>query len=127
MILELRSAVEAHLGRKISGAVVAIPRLPALYGEDLKDAFEFSGLVLISSYPYWLDLGGFSSETTAVSIANGFGLRSNYTDFEACKYEGSNFPPGPTPSSVLSISYTKEMLTSAWVFLRSGLSPSVYE
>ena len=109
----LRSSVEAHLnGRKISGAVATIPHLPALYEEDLADAFEYVGLIYIPHYPYWN--GGVFCETGAVYVANGFGLCSNYTDLISCDREKRDPSHQPRNENVLSVSYTRGMLTSTW-------------
>lgn len=112
-ILTLRSSVETYLGgRKISGAVATIPHLPALYEEDLADAFEYVGLIYIPHYPYWY--GGIFCETGAVYVANGFGLCSNYTNPISCDHERRNPPHQPQNENVLSVSYTRGMLTSTW-------------
>jgi hypothetical protein len=113
LIHALRTSVEMHLGgRKISGAVATIPHLPALYQEDLEDAFEYAGLIYIPHYPYWY--GGVFYETGAVYVGNGFGMCSNYTDPVSCDYERRNSPHQPMNEKVLSVSYTRSMLTSTW-------------
>jgi hypothetical protein len=113
LILSLRSAVEAHLGgRKISGAVATIPHLPAMYQEDLEDAFEYAGLIYIPHYPYWY--GGIFPESGAVYVGNGFGLCSNYTDPASCEEEKHNPTHQPLHENVLSVSYTGSILTSTW-------------
>lgn len=113
LILALRSSVETHLGgRKISGAAVTIPLLAALYQEDLEDAFEYAGLIYIPHYPYWY--GGLFYEAGAAYIGNGFGLCSNYTDPVGCDRERRNPPHQPMNENVLSVSYTRGLLTSTW-------------
>ncbi|KAI9785905.1 MAG: hypothetical protein M1839_008171 [Geoglossum umbratile] len=113
LILSLRSSVETYLsGRKISGAVATIPHLPALYQEDLEDAFEYAGLIYIPYYPYWF--GGVFYETAAVYAANGFGLCSDYKDPVSCDHERKNPPHQPRNENVLCVSYTRGMLASTW-------------
>ncbi|KAK2781571.1 hypothetical protein FQN53_000512 [Emmonsiellopsis sp. PD_33] len=113
LVLSLRSATETHLsGTKISGAVATIPHLPALYQEDLEDAFEYAGLIYIPHQPYWN--GGLLSETAAVYAGNGFGMCSNYTDDELCQDEKRNPPYQAVNENVLSISYTRNALISTW-------------
>ncbi len=81
LIAMLRSAVEKYLGQTISGAAVTLPHLPALYGEDLEDAFEYLGLIHLTSSPYWLAQR--YCEPGAVYAGHGFGLCTNYTDIPA--------------------------------------------
>jgi hypothetical protein len=110
LILALRFSVETHLGgRKISGAAVTIPSLPGLYEEDLVDAFDHAGLIYVPHWPYWR--GGRFHELGAVYTGNGFGLCSNYTDPISCEHEKRN---PPQHENVLSVSYTREILTSTW-------------
>jgi hypothetical protein len=113
LILALRSSVEAHLGgRKISGATASAPYLAALYEEDLADAFEYAGLIYIPHWPYTLN--HLFTEHSAVYAGNGFGLCSNYTDIDACERERFNPPNQPINENVLSVSYTRAILTSTW-------------
>lgn len=121
LITSLRSAVEAHLdGYRISGAVATIPHLAAIYQEDLKDAFEYVGLIYLPSYPYWY--GGIFPESGAAYTANGFGLCSNYTDQASCEEEKRNPPNQPSHEHILSISYTTGILTSTWSLESMGFS-----
>lgn len=91
---------------------MTIPLLAALYQEDLEDAFEYAGLIYIPHYPYWY--GGLFHETGAVYVGNGFGLCSNYTDPVGCDRERKNPPHQPMNENVLSVSYTRGLLTSTW-------------
>ncbi|KAI1843311.1 hypothetical protein JX266_010485 [Neoarthrinium moseri] len=107
-IQTLRAAAETTLGNSpVSGAVVTVAHIPALYAEDLEDAFEYAGLIYLAHYPYWY--GGVSHETSAAYAGNGFGLCSNYTDMEACDDE-----PGSQHENVLSAALTAGLLTSTW-------------
>lgn len=128
MILHLRSAVESHLGgREISGAVVTIPHLAALYLEDIDDALEYAGLISVGTWPYWNGIGGFFSEGSAVYTGNGFGLCSNYTDVVSCKQEGIHPPPESRHENVLSISYTRGLVSSTWSTKGLSFGTSVRE
>lgn len=113
-IKTLRASVETYLGgSKISGAVVTIPHLPALYAEDLKDSFEYTGPIYIPDYPYWY--GHMFMETGAVYNANGFGLCSNYTDVAGCEKEKQDPPPRERNDEyILSVSYTRILLSSTF-------------
>jgi hypothetical protein len=113
VIYALRSSVEKHLGRNIAGAVVAIPDLPALYQEDVQDAFEYAGLIYIPDYPYWY--GRLYFESGAVYVGNGFGICSNYTDSVSCDDEKRSAVQKGR-DNFLSVSYTEDMLSStlAW-------------
>ena len=113
MILHLRSAVESHLGgRKIAGVVVTIPHLAALYREDIDDALEYTELISVGTWPCWNGIGGFFPEASAVYAGNGFGLCSNYTDVVSCEREGIHPPPESMPENVLSVSYTRGLVSS---------------
>jgi hypothetical protein len=112
LISSLRSAVEEHLGRKISGAVPTIPYLTALYQEDLEDAFEYVGLFYIPYWPLWH--GGIFPETGASYVGNGFRLCTNYTDPVSCEEEKRNPPHQQPQEHTLSISYTERILTSSY-------------
>lgn len=112
-IQTLCSAAETRLdGRAIAGAVVTVPHLAALYGEDLQDAFEYIGLIYLAGYPYWY--GNLFFETGAAYVGNGFGVCSNYTDIEGCRAERQHPPHQPRGENVLSVGFTSEMLTSTW-------------
>lgn len=115
--------MESHLdGRKISGAVATIPHLAAMYQEDLEDAFEYVGLIYLPHYPYWY--GGIFPESGAVYAGNGFGLCSNYTDQASCEEEKRNPPHQPLHESVLSVSYTRGILTLTWSIESMGFAYS---
>ena len=112
LILSLHLEVETYLGRKISGAVATVPHLPALYSEDLLDAFEYAGLIYIPQEPYWWLLGIFP-ETCGAYITNGFGTcTTNYTDIPSCQEERVNSIYQPQQETILSISYSSTWLIS---------------
>lgn len=112
LILALRSEIEKYLGRKVAGGTVAITPFPALYEEDLADAFDYAGLIYVPQWPYWR--GGLFLETHAVYLANGFGTCSNYTDIVSCDQELRHPPHQPLHENVLSVSYTRDMLATTW-------------
>jgi hypothetical protein len=91
-----------------------------MYQENLKDAFDYVGLIYIPHYPYWYD--GIFPESGAVYAANGFGLCSNYTDIATCKEERENLPHQPHHENVLSVSYMSSILSSTWSIESMGLA-----
>ncbi|KAE9374830.1 hypothetical protein N431DRAFT_557054 [Stipitochalara longipes BDJ] len=52
VIKDLRTAVESRLGHEISAVTITIPTIVALYEEDLRDAFAYSGLQYVEIYAY---------------------------------------------------------------------------
>ncbi len=116
MIQSLRAAVEAQVGHKISAASITIPRLQALYQEDLEDAFQYVGLTYLDTSPYWG--GELLSETAAVYVGNGFGLCSNYTDIPSCDEMEHQSPD----EYILSVSYTRTTLTSTLAEAGNGFA-----
>src|SRR5947209_96629 len=88
LIIQLRAAVEQHLGHPISTAVIARPNLPGLPREDLEDAMEYAGLRTLHSYYSFGDI----SETAAAAAGMSLGLCSNYANIKACEDEQPTFP-----------------------------------
>lgn len=116
MTSHLRNEVEIRIGQRITAAVVTVPNLPALYEEDLQDAFAYLRLTYLSNTPYWM--GGIFYETAATYVGNGFGLCSNYTDLVGCQEEYTR----GKQESILSICYTRTSLTSTMARQRMGFA-----
>lgn len=115
MLSDLRTAVEEKVG-PIETAAVTTMHLPALYDEDLHDAFEYVGLKYIT-FP----VGDFGHnilyETAAAFAGYGFGLCSDYqADPEACKNEQWNM----TDQSVMAVGYTDTALSVSLSVVRSA-------
>lgn len=104
MISDLRARVEEHTGGPIDSASLTTMHLPALYFEDLNDAFEYVGLKFL---PYSELSSHTLYETMAAYAGYGNGLCSNYTDQKACHREQRSMPD----DVVMPILYTRNVLT----------------
>lgn len=91
--------------------MITVPHLIALYTEDVQDAAEYLGLIYIPDVQYWWRSGIFP-ESGAAYAGNGFGYCENYTDISSCDEENQHPIHQPSNEVVLSISYSKTMLTS---------------
>ena len=115
MLSDLRTSVEDRVG-PITIAAVTTMHLPALYDEDLHDAFEFIGLKYIT-FPVG-DVGhNILYETSAAFAGYGFGLCSDFKyDPEACKNEQWNMPD----RAVMAVVYTDTALSVSLSMMRSA-------
>ena len=112
MVSSLRDQVEEQTGRDIKAASVAIPHLPALYHEDLLDAFEYAGLEYLK-IPVRYDM---LYETNAAYAGYGFGLCSDYHAIKACDEVQADMPQ----DTVMAILYTRTALTVSLSVLKSA-------
>lgn len=115
MLSGLRTAVEERVG-PITTAAVTTMHLPALYDEDLHDAFEYVGLEYLT-FPVG-DVGhNILYETSAAFAGYGYGLCSDYKDDpEACKDEQWNM----TDRAVMAVLYTDTALSVSLSVIRSA-------
>ncbi|GAP91914.1 hypothetical protein SAMD00023353_7200360 [Rosellinia necatrix] len=97
-------------GEPISAAVVSIPHLAALYGEDLYDAFDFLSLLPLKTHPYW-DLRPVQAAMAAYA-GNGRGLCRDYRNATACRAEEEEEGKGPLRHA-LAVGYTRTSLTAS--------------
>lgn len=115
MLSGLRTVVEERVGPIMTAAVTTM-HLPALYDEDLHDAFEYVGLEYIT-FPVG-DVGhNILYETSAAFAGYGYGLCSDYeADPEACKNEQWNM----TDRAVMAVVYTDTALSVSLSVIRSA-------
>lgn len=113
MISDLRAQVESQTGMPVDSATVTTLHLPALYYEDLHDAFEYVGLTYL---PYMFFDHYVLYEISAVYAGYGYGLCSNYTDHDACKREEHGMPPEVD----MAILFTRNVLTVSLSITRSA-------
>ncbi|KAI0198476.1 hypothetical protein F4808DRAFT_462769 [Astrocystis sublimbata] len=106
MIKTLRECASKFVNEPVSAAAVSIPYLAALYGEDLRDAFEHLSLAYIEFFPFSL-FRPIHATITAYA-GNGLGLCADYKD-EACKEEESHIPY----IYALAVSFTHTSLTTS--------------
>lgn len=116
MLSELRARVEEQVGSIISAGVTT-PHLVALYGEDLRDAFEYLGLENVV-FPVGYPGHHMLYQTSAAYAGYGFGLCPSYTDPVACKGEEWDM----LPITVMAVSYTRTVLTVSLSIVASAYS-----
>lgn len=115
MLSGLRTVVEERVGPIMTAAVTTM-HLPALYDEDLHDAFEYIGLEYITFSVG--DVGhNILYETNAAFAGYGYGLCSDYKDDpETCKNEQWNM----TDRAVMAVGYTDTALSVSLSVIRSA-------
>ena len=116
LIKQLRTATEARLGRPITSAVLATPRLPRITNEDLDDAMEYAGLTNLKSYRTWT----YVSEPQATFAGMGFGLCEKWGDIEKCEDEEATFPV----AHVLSVTFTHDVLSATYIIAQDARTVS---
>jgi hypothetical protein len=106
MIQQLQVQAEDVLGAPLATVpfVLSTPHLPALYGEDIQDAFEYLGLPFPKTG--WRGSWAWVRDTGAALAGNGRFLCSDYRNYQACKSEIDQMPI----AEVLSILYTEKGL-----------------
>ena len=112
MLIGLAAEAERRLGRSIDSAAVSTLNLPALYKEDLQDAFEYVGLRYLDIPVHYNVL----HETNAAYAGYGYGLCSNFTNRVACKQEQEEMPS----DVVMAVLYTRTALTVSLSIMRSA-------
>ncbi|KAI1178098.1 hypothetical protein F4777DRAFT_539425 [Nemania sp. FL0916] len=114
MIRALRDRASDFVGEPVSSAAISIPHLAALYGEDLRDAFEYLELAYLEGSRTWDRRPAYTS--VAAYTGNGLGLCRNYTDPTACREE--NLPT----HYALTVTYTHTSLTTS----QANVGPGTY-
>lgn len=117
VIGSLRDQAEGQIGPlKIRSAVIAIPNIPAIYQEDLTDAFEYLDLEYVDVHHNWRL--PFLVETSVAYAGYGMGLGSNFTDKDHwCKERLAM-----NETQIFSVCYTKDALTTAFSMIKSAYS-----
>ncbi|KAK5626500.1 hypothetical protein RRF57_002215 [Xylaria bambusicola] len=114
MIHALRARATCYVGEPVSAAAISIPHLTALYGDDLRDAFEYVSLLYLEFFPFS------NFRPIPVSIAsyagNGLGLCEDYRDDAACAEEELNIPS----QFALTVGYTHTSLTTSQAHVSSA-------
>lgn len=115
MLSGLRTVVEESVG-PITTAAVTTMHLPALYDEDLHDAFEYLGLKYIT-FPVGYVGHNILYETSAAFAGYGYGLCTDYeSNPEACKNEQWNM----TDQAIMAVVYTDTALSVSLSVIRSA-------
>lgn len=101
-------------GESITAASISIPRLSALYAEDLYDAFEYLSLRQIEFYPfnYYHPL----YNTMPVLAGNDYGLCDDYKNVTQCKDQEEAMPG----HYALAVHYTLTGVTTSLAYFRSA-------
>lgn len=121
MIQALRIQASVFSGETINAATISIPFLPALYGEDTVDAFEYLSLTNIEFYPFpqYFPIPSVSS----FYLRNGAELVPCTADSNrtTCPVEGQ--PLRESEFTALTVTYTRSSLsvgTAAFTTCYSG-------
>lgn len=102
MLSALCAKAEAFTGTSVISAVATIPHCVAVYNEDIIDAFEYIGVVMLRQ---WL-FGHLVYESTTAYAGSGFGFCRNYTDPVRCRNETYEH----TSEYIMVLTYTKDAL-----------------
>lgn len=86
MIKALKEETEKMLGLRITKAAASVPRFPAIYDEDLYDAFEYAGIDYLQikwgeNGPAW---GFLTYDTLAALAGHNLSLCADYTNGNSC-------------------------------------------
>jgi hypothetical protein len=109
MIIRLRLAVEASLGKRIDTAASSFPKLIALYEEEVWDGFEWAGLEHMQVLPWY----GMTYQLMSNYAQQGFGLCSDYKHPDDCEKELQDVPH-VLLNSILNVIYSREGLLVEW-------------
>ncbi len=120
LLKQLRTMAEEKLGETITAAVAAVPRLPGLTEDDLKEAMEYAGLKMLSSYRVF----GVVTENSAAWAGSGYGLCSDPANIKTCEREEDLM----SDRLVLSLSYTNAVfiLTYSRINFKEGSDRTVF-
>lgn len=115
---ELRITVDGTLGNGATKRVLpAIPALPGLTLEDLRDAMEYAGLFMLVTDE---NLREVASETSAALAGTGYGIWEHYVDADACREEEAHMPT----SSTLTLSFTHSAFSAGLLVCNRPTSAS---
>lgn len=106
MIVRLKAEAETFVREPITAASISIPRLAALYYEDIADTFEYLSLNNVVFFPFETQP---IHATNAVYAGHGRGFCDDYRNVTACNHEESFMPL----VYILAISYTNNSLTAS--------------
>ncbi|KAI0503210.1 hypothetical protein F5B22DRAFT_630116 [Xylaria bambusicola] len=114
MIYALRARATCYVGEPVSAAAISIPHLTALYGDDLRDAFEYLSLFYLEFFPF----SNFHPLPASIAsyAGNGLGLCEDYRDDAACAEEELNIPS----QFALTVGYTHTSLTTSQAHVSSA-------
>ncbi|KAH8900333.1 hypothetical protein GQ53DRAFT_836243 [Thozetella sp. PMI_491] len=107
MIRALQEEASNFVGEPVSAATISVPRLAALYGEDLIDAFEYLSLFHLEIFRFYNYRP--IHATLAAYVGHGLGLCRDYRDAVACDKEELQIQS----RYALSVSYTHTSLSSS--------------
>jgi hypothetical protein len=114
MLSKLKTPTNSFLGPlgPVDLAFVTVPYLPALYMEDLVDAFEYAGIRLLT-LPWYIYQSGDSAQwpITEISTAyagNSFGICTSYKNLTRCSEETRKM----LDQNVFAVLFTQTALTA---------------
>ncbi|KAI1314090.1 hypothetical protein F5Y03DRAFT_389572 [Xylaria venustula] len=119
MIYALRARATCYVGEPVTVAAISIPHLTALYGDDLRDAFEYLSLFYLEFFPFSNFCPLYAS--IASYAGNSLGLckvHEDHRDDAACAEEELNIPS----QFALTVGYTHTSLTTSQAHVSSAYS-----
>jgi hypothetical protein len=113
LIRDLKKATEEKLGFEIVSAAASLPRIPAIYDEDLYDAFDYVGLgylqIISATYHHTF----LTYETMAALVGHGFSVCPNVTYPDSCSVDDLQ-------DNYYIVEYTKDSLFVYYTLARSA-------
>lgn len=94
-------------------ALITIPSLPGLSHEDLQDALEYTGLMILSTHKH---IGDKVSEVSAAIAGSGYGLCEHYENADACEDEEADMPV----SHILALSLSQTFFSAAYTYMQAA-------
>lgn len=114
LINKLRTSADQKLKPDVTKkALLTIPSLPGLSYEDLQDALEYAGLIMLSTHRH---IGDKVSDTSAAFAGSGNGLCEHYDNVEACEDEEADMPI----SHILALSLSQTSFTAAYTYMQAA-------
>jgi hypothetical protein len=114
LLNQLRITIDDKLGPGCcKKALPAIPSLPGLSEEDLYDAMEYAGLVMLSTHKHTTSV---ASETSASFAGMGYGLCGHYDNVDACDNEEADMPV----SHILALSLSNASFSATYTYMRTA-------
>ena len=113
VIRDLKIAAEKMLGFEITAAAASVPRIPAIYDENLYNSFEYVGLESLQITEATYHETFLTYESMAALAGHGLAVCPNITDPNTCPIE-------TLQDNYIVIDYTKESLFAYSTHARSA-------
>ncbi|ORY03133.1 hypothetical protein BCR34DRAFT_617861 [Clohesyomyces aquaticus] len=84
LVRDLKAAAEEKIRFNITSAAASIPRIPAVFGEDLSDSFEYVGIDYLQIMGPQSHIPLLTYESTAALAGHGLAVCPNITNMDQC-------------------------------------------